>query len=155
MCQLGSLETNSLSVTTRLASDLTLSVMFCEILALVSTTMGTKRRWKSNASALAPVGKARRKSRPAGLPAACGEIQNRIRRLPADHFPALQDRRDESQKGEAVNEAKPGDEIEIVLDHTPFYAESARAVGDQDNCWRRKAPRKWPTSTTLIDRSPA
>jgi len=33
-------------------------------------------------------------------------------------------------KGEIVNEVKPGDEIEIVLHHTPFYAEAGGQVGD-------------------------
>jgi alanyl-tRNA synthetase len=32
--------------------------------------------------------------------------------------------------GQSVNAAKPGEEVEIVLDHTPFYAEAGGQVGD-------------------------
>jgi alanyl-tRNA synthetase len=34
------------------------------------------------------------------------------------------------RRGKIANEVKPGDEVEIVLHHTPFYAESGGQVGD-------------------------
>jgi len=46
------------------------------------------------------------------------------------------------QKGQIVNEVKSGEEVEIALDHTPFYAEAGGQVGDTGRFYAPQSDRE-------------
>jgi alanyl-tRNA synthetase len=46
------------------------------------------------------------------------------------------------QKGQIVNDVKPGEEVEIALDHTPFYAEAGGQIGDTGRFYTPQSDRE-------------